>query len=204
MTSCSLFKVVSETKLGAISGKVFGTVARINLGTIKGKKTKQCFIDPLFGFRDDTLDCLLPEDQPEMSPCTISAFTIPKFAPESEKGMTFVEWAAMILGVSPETSPETLEKLLKECDHTMALTQDENMVEDTENKLKLGLETDMHAGELPNFSFAENDDGKISVVRMFRARTWDINIFLFGFGAHWSTDIRFFIRNFDPSVFQTY
>ena len=112
------------------------------------------------------------------------------------KRATFVEWASAVLGVSSNTSIETLTKLLKESCHTMTSAQIDEMKAAADRGENTGMRTDGWG----NLYFVENEDGSVSVGSVDRGgRDWRASVFRLDYGNRWYAGLRLLIRNLDAS-----
>ena len=174
-----------ETVLQEPPPPLFTFVTTTQLGPTGEKKTSKCFTGALYVHRDFDFNTWLPAKQ---SPTMASIVT----TLASSRDWTFIQAAALVLGVSTETSVITLGNLLKERGHTMTLVQAEDMVERTERAEKTGLLTDGGT----NFFFVEDEDGRISVGRVVReVRGWGTYVYSLGSRGVWGYDNRFLISN---------
>lgn len=156
--------------------------ARINLDAVAGKKTRRCFIDSRYSFRDGDFDRVLPKRQPKTAACTTAIL-----APSQDA--TFPQWAAAILGVSVATQPRTLDRFIKERNYIATLPQ----VEEAEHGGKLLCMNTI--GKL--FFFVENKEGNISVGGINLDGGLEASIWLFDSNCYQDVSNRFFIPNWD-------
>src|SRR3989344_3038354 len=169
----------------------FSVGATTQLNNIVGKKTKRCFVDSRWAYRDSDLDSSLPIQQPNAPACTISTL-----APT--KSWTFVEGAAAILGIGASTDSVLLGTALIENGYTMTLVQAEEMVKKTERHEKTKMRVDGYG----NFFFVETGDEEnpVSVGCVFRdERVWRAYVFRLGHGSRWHADIRLLLRNLNDT-----
>jgi len=150
-------------------------VETIDLGSVEGKKTKDCLSGCLEVYRNADINRSLPAEQPPADACVITVFS-------PRESMSFVDWAAYIIGVSRRMSIESLSKLLKERSHLLTLVQAEEITERQKEKKDM-------------FFFVGDNDDDVSVVVISKNRY--ANIFQFGVCGSWGGDTnRIFVPNF--------
>ncbi len=132
----------------------------VELGISPCKPTVRCFRGPGYGFRHDAFEQYLPTSQQERS---LNPMTI--YRPTEE--MNCFELAAMVLGVSDETPPKALGKLLVEREHVLTLPAVEKLLELHESdRLAADLSADREFSS--NQCFVENSSGSVSLLRFHR------------------------------------
>jgi hypothetical protein len=136
-------------------------------------KTKNCLKN--FAYRDDSIDNLLPETQPDLKG-KVTVHTL-------GKSMTFIEMAQEFIG---STNVEEIKK------HTLSLPMVEKMIAEREDELE-------NTG-WGNFAFVENADGSVSVLHfvLFDGR-WSAYVNRLGCGDGWLAENRLLLRNSDAS-----
>jgi hypothetical protein len=168
-----------------IADHLLREITKVALLATPDKKTKDCFLESRYYYRDDNLDGWLPEVQPMGK---AGQFT----ARELEKELNFKEIAQVILGVD-KTPLDDLAKGLIEKGHTVVLSQIEVLIERTDSGENTGIRTDGYA----NFFFVENKEGGVSVVnvRRYVGRRWGVYVVHFVSDSRWYVEYRFFFRN---------
>ncbi|MFZ2500590.1 MAG: hypothetical protein WAW90_01220 [Minisyncoccia bacterium] len=134
---------------------VFEIVGGITLGKFAEKLVKDCFNGKLYAYCNADLADWFHGSQPGTDACTITALSL-------LKGVTFVELATALLGVSEDVSAVELSRLLIERDYTMSFAQIDATIEKTECRKK--VPPMFTREEYSNLFFVETGDKDSPVV----------------------------------------
>lgn len=142
------------------------------------RKTKECFIGPMWDYRHDDFDKWLPNIQPERE----GNVTVHKL----QKEMTFREMAVHFFGTD---DVETIKK------HTLTLPMAEEIFATRKDELQVN--------GYGNFFFVENADGSVSVGYVHRDHLgWYAYDYDLADSNRWDADCRLVICNLDSSTLQ--
>lgn len=163
-----------------------------NVSDTAGKKTSDCLIGGIWGYKDGDINGWLPEKQPKSGAAPVGVYQL-----QDAAGTTFREMAVAVLKVASDAPLDVLAKLLKERGHTLTLPAVEQLVERQEGGEDVGLRTDGYA----NFAFVEDVNGGVSVLRVDRHDDgWVGVVRRLGYGDRWFAENRLLLRNSDASA----
>ena len=169
-------------------------IATTKLGSVAGKETSHCFTGPHYGARDEDIDRWCADRQPKTAICIVTTLAASEGIKCSRSGkMTYAGLAATSLGLPSYTAVGSLEKLLKEREYIMTLSQGERMVE----RAEYTQDTSMLIGGLGNLFFTQNKHGGISVANLRKyERAWSAYLYGFNYSEFCIGDVYVLVPNF--------
>ncbi len=168
----------------ALVKNLFEKVLEVTLHASPEKLTAECFTNRLRYYpRDGDLDKRLPKSQPAQAKQEFRAQELTREA-------SFLEMVKNIF--STDGTVASYSRLLIEGGHIVTLPKIEELIDRQEGGEDVGLKTNGYA----NLFFVLNDDGTVSVVRVFRCDgQWYVRVFRLDDARRWDAESHVFLRN---------